>query len=178
MRFWASIYRLRYWFAFITVGKNFYVNPPLTIVPFIFPSKKLLKIKLGDNVLLNKGVIIQGSSEVSIGDRTLIGPYSVIGCNEKINIGKNVLIASGVSIRDTDHIYNSRRIPISQQSINTSPVIIGDGVWIGSNATITKGVRIGKGAIVGENEVVTKNVKAYSIVGGVPTKLIKMRPKY
>ncbi len=53
--------------------------------------------------------------------------------------------------------------------------IIEDDVWIGRNAIIMPGVRIGKGSIVGAGAVVTKNVEPYSIVGGVPAKLIRKR---
>jgi maltose O-acetyltransferase len=48
-------------------------------------------------------------------------------------------------------------------------------VWIGRNAIIMPGVRIGKGSIVGAGAVVTRDVEPYSIVGGVPAKLIRKR---
>jgi acetyltransferase-like isoleucine patch superfamily enzyme len=173
---WGFYYKLRYFFVFEGIGKNFTCLPPLTIIPFIFTGKKLLKISVGNNVHLGQGIIIQGSGMLSIGDSSFVGAYSVIGCNEKITIGKHVMIASGVSIRDTDHNFKKRSIDIQSQEIITSPVVLEDGVWIGSNTTITSGVKIGKGAIVGANAVVTRNVKPFSIVGGVPAKLIKMRP--
>ncbi len=54
-------------------------------------------------------------------------------------------------------------------------VVIGNDVWIGRAATILSGVSIGDGAIVGACALVTKDVEPYSIVGGNPAKLIKMR---
>lgn len=54
-------------------------------------------------------------------------------------------------------------------------VIIGNDVWIGSHALIMGGIRIGDGAVIASGAVVTKDVEPYSIVGGVPAKLIKMR---
>ena len=54
-------------------------------------------------------------------------------------------------------------------------VVIGNDVWIGDNALIMAGVTIGDGAIIAAGAVVTKNVEAYSIVGGVPAKLIRLR---
>jgi maltose O-acetyltransferase len=54
-----------------------------------------------------------------------------------------------------------------------SPIIIEDDVWIATRATILKGVHIGKGAVVAAGAVVTRNVPAYSIVGGVPARVIK-----
>lgn len=54
-------------------------------------------------------------------------------------------------------------------------VIIGNDVWIGSHALIMGGIRIGDGAVIASGAVVTKDVEPYSVVGGVPAKLIKMR---
>ena len=55
------------------------------------------------------------------------------------------------------------------------PVTIGNDVWIGANVIILSGVSIGDGAIIAAGAVVTKDVEDYSIVGGVPAKLIKYR---
>lgn len=52
---------------------------------------------------------------------------------------------------------------------------IGNDVWIGNNAIIKYGVKIGDGSIIGAGAVVTKDVEPYSIVGGVPAKIIKYR---
>jgi len=174
--FWGLFYRARYGFVFIKVGKKLHIIPPFLISPFIFPSKSQLKITLGNYVYFNKGVILQGSGHLSIGDWSKIGAYSIIGCNQKITIGRAVIMASGVSIRDTDHVFLDRNKYIDSQGISTDPVIIEDDVWIGSNVTITKGVTIGKGAIIGANAVVTHNVIPFSVVGGVPATIIKMRP--
>jgi acetyltransferase-like isoleucine patch superfamily enzyme len=54
---------------------------------------------------------------------------------------------------------------------------IGNDVWIGNDVTLFDGVKIGDGAIIANGAIVTKNVAPYSIVGGVPAKLIKMRFK-
>lgn len=52
-------------------------------------------------------------------------------------------------------------------------VIIGNNVWIGEGARILSGVTIGDGSVIGTNAVVTHDVPAYSVVGGVPAKIIK-----
>ena len=56
---------------------------------------------------------------------------------------------------------------------NKGDIIIGNDVWIGFEAVILSGVRIGDGAIIGARAVVTKDVPPYTIVGGIPAKLIK-----
>ena len=58
---------------------------------------------------------------------------------------------------------------------NDLPVVIEDDVWCGANVTILKGVTIGHGSIVAAGAVVTKSFPPYSIIGGVPAKLIKKR---
>lgn len=55
------------------------------------------------------------------------------------------------------------------------PVILGHDVWIGSRVIIMGGITIGRGAITGAGAVVTKDVPPYAIVGGIPTRLIRMR---
>lgn len=85
------------------------------------------------------------------------------------------MIAPSVSIRDTDHGFSRTDIPMMQQDLDTSPVCIGDDVWIGHGAIILKGVRIGDGAIVAAGAVVTRNVAPFSIVGGVPAREIAKR---
>ena len=52
-------------------------------------------------------------------------------------------------------------------------ITIQDNVWIGDNAVILSGVTIGEGAIVGANSVVTKDVPPFTVVGGVPARIIK-----
>ncbi|MDA0782068.1 MAG: CatB-related O-acetyltransferase [Rickettsiales bacterium] len=53
--------------------------------------------------------------------------------------------------------------------------VIGNDVWIGTEAMIMPGIQIGDGAVIGARAVVTKNVEPYNIVGGNPAKVIKKR---
>ena len=56
-----------------------------------------------------------------------------------------------------------------------APIVIADNVWLGFGVTILQGVRIGKGAVVCAGAVVTKDIPDYSIVAGVPAKIIGTR---
>ena len=60
-------------------------------------------------------------------------------------------------------------------NVYDQPVVIEDDVWCGANVTILKGVTIGHGSVVAAGAVVTKSCPPYSIIGGIPAKLIKMR---
>ncbi|HEY5960222.1 MAG TPA: DapH/DapD/GlmU-related protein, partial [Polyangiaceae bacterium] len=59
----------------------------------------------------------------------------------------------------------------------SSPITVGDAVWIGTNSTILKGVTIGDGAIVAKASVVTKDVPPFSIVAGNPARVVKELPR-
>lgn len=58
---------------------------------------------------------------------------------------------------------------------NDAAVVIEDDVWTGANVTILKGVTIGRGSVVAAGAVVTKSWPPYSIIGGVPANVLKMR---
>ena len=61
------------------------------------------------------------------------------------------------------------------QPVTEAPITIENDVWIGAKVTVLGGVTIGNGSIVAAGSVVTKDVKPYSIVGGVPAKMIRYR---
>lgn len=108
---------------------------------------------------------------LTIGERAHIGIGTIITCRESITIGDDALIAEYVTIRDQDHRYGGPEVT-AKNGFDTAPIAIGDNVWIGAKATITKGVTIGDNAVVGAGAVVTKDVPANSIVGGIPAKVI------
>ena len=132
-------------------------------------------ISLNNNVTLRNHVQITGNGMLTIGTNTTINDYTIIGCMNKVIIGDNVMIAPYVYIVDVDHKFSDINILIVKQGYNTEQVIIGNDVWIGTNVIITKGVIIGDGAVIAANSVVTSNVEAYSIYGGTPAKMIKLR---
>lgn len=168
-------YLARYGFVFDEVGPAVAIGARFRVKPITVFSDRLLRISLGHHVNFEPGVTVQGQGTVSIGDWSTIGGNVVIGCSDAVTIGVAALIASGVSIRDTDHRFDDTDRYMSSQGITTAPVTIEDDVWIGSNATITKGVTIGRGSIVGANAVVTKDVPAWSIVAGVPARVLRSR---
>ena len=134
------------------------------------------KVTLGDRVVLRRGVLISGSGQLIIGSGTAINEQVIIAATISVAIGSNCMLAPRVYILDVDHEHTSREVPMCMQGYQNSPVDIGNDVWIGTQAVILKGVCIGAGAIVAANSVVSRDVEPYSIVGGAPAKLIKMRP--
>lgn len=114
--------------------------------------------------------------QIIIGDNVSFNSDVHIGTIDKVVVGNDVLIASRVYISDHSHGNTdllSLAKPIRERGlISKGPVIIGDNVWIGEGACILPGVTIGKNSIVGANAVVTKSFPPYSIIAGVPAKLI------
>lgn len=97
------------------------------------------------------------------------------GYNAGIYIGNNVMIAPNYVLVAFNHGYKDLTIPMAKQPYDELPINIEDDVWISANCTITSGVKIGKGAIIAANSCVVKDVPNYTIVGGVPAKIIKNR---
>ncbi len=136
-----------------------------------------LTVHLGERVAIREGCFLGGGGTLRIGDRTAINADCILTALEHIEIGSDVMLAPRVYVLDVDHAFSDRAQPISKQGYKIAPVYIGDGVWIGAGAVITRGVTIGEGAIVGANSVVTRDVPPYTIVGGIPAKVIKERPE-
>jgi len=111
--------------------------------------------------------------------------------NDRLKIGKFCSIAHGAKFlfNGANHTLGSLStypfpvmaaewdlpVPVTDAWDNKGDIVIGNDVWIGFEAVIMAGVTIGDGAIIGSRAVVTKDVEPYSIVGGMPAKLIRKR---
>jgi acetyltransferase-like isoleucine patch superfamily enzyme len=133
------------------------------------------KLSIGDKVEIERDCQLISGGELSIGDCGFIGTGSVIVSAQRLLIGRDTLLAAYVTIRDQDHVLDDCAVPINRQGLVSSPIEIGDNVWIGTKASVLRGVTIGEGAVVAANAVVTGPVDAWTIVGGIPAKLIKRR---
>jgi acetyltransferase-like isoleucine patch superfamily enzyme len=113
------------------------------------------KMQIGKWVFINHNTTFSTPMGMKIGDYVMIGPYC--------------LFAS------VHHKFDDFRKPMIFQKPEVRQIIIESDVWIGANVTVLPGVKIGRGAIVAAGAVVSKNVHPFSIVGGVPAKLIRQR---
>jgi acetyltransferase-like isoleucine patch superfamily enzyme len=140
-------------------------------------------ISFGADVSIGRGTLIRPSGyyggEVGIGlrfgDRSSIGPGGYIGCSGRVVVGNDVMMGPGVSIFSEDHNFSSISATIKEQGVTRSFAIIEDDVWIGSGSTITAGVTVGRGSVVAAGSVVTRDVAPYTLVGGVPARVIRDR---
>lgn len=127
--------------------------------------------RCGKNV--DVGRKVKMSAKLQLGDRSSVGDFSYL--QGDITIGSDVMMAPRCALIADDHRFDDLSRPMNTQGTNFQKIMIGNDVWIGYGVTILPGVTIGDGAICAAGAVVTKDVQPYSIVGGNPAKLIKMR---
>lgn len=161
-------------------------QPKLSEVPLIHPTAEIRDSMIGRYTEIYERCQI---SEATIGDYSYVVRDSEIWCT---TIGKFVNIASHVRInapnhptwRATLHHFTYRAdnywADAAQESDffgwrRSQHVTIGHDVWIGHGATILPGVTVGNGAVIGAGAVVSRDVAPYTIVGGVPAKVIRER---
>lgn len=156
--------------------KSFYIGPQMTINSFfdfyvgdsihIGRNSRFLFVKEYQGVKHNPIIKIGGGT--SLGNR-----FSALAA-APIEIGERCLIASDVLITSENHGCNPE---LSDNYANipliTGAVSIGDGCWIGEKVSILPGVALGKRCIVACNSVVTKSFPDYSMIAGIPAKIIK-----
>jgi len=95
-----------------------------------------------------------------------------LDCRDQITIGDNVFFGHDVMILTSSHDYTKKGHD-RMYAIVSKPVVIKDGVWIASRATILSGVTIGENSVIGAGSVVTKDVPANELWAGNPARLIK-----
>lgn len=117
------------------------------------------------------------SPEIIIGDNVSIGDYCHISATNKVIIGNGVLTGRFVTIIDNNHGDTNKEsllIPPQERAVvNKGPVVINDNVWIGDKVTILPGVKIGNNSVIAANAVVVKDVPPFSVVVGVPGRVVK-----
>ena len=114
-----------------------------------------------------------GKPTLCIGDGTYIGRFAHINAWRNVRIGNNVLIADRVFISDSSHDFDPA-MPVRLQGDSfIGSVELKEGCWIGIGAVILPGVTIGRNAVVGSNAVVTKSVPDYTVVAGIPARVIR-----
>lgn len=131
---------------------------------------RLAGIKIGKGSTIHMGARFYDPRNISIGEDSIIGERVVLDGRDKLIIGNHVDIASEVMIYNSEHDVNDPYF-----LAKNAPVLIEDYVFIGPRAIILPGVKIGKGAVVAAGAVVTKDVAPFSVVGGVPAKIIAER---
>lgn len=182
--FWMRCKRISRTHPYIT-------NCILVDLSLIDPTARISKsscngsVKLGHRCILDE-CQITANSMVSVGAHSILsGPIRIVADLNQVSIGKFCSFAPQVTIWES--LHDARRITsfyilseffgdnFKRDIISKGPIQIGNDVWIGTRAVILSGVTIGDGAVIGSGSIVTKDVPPYTIVGGIPAKVLKPR---
>lgn len=155
-------------------GSGSRIWPPATIVGG-------MGIAIGDGVIIReyawlntRGKREDGLPALKIANGVYIGRFTQINAWSEVVIEPYVLIADRVYISDAEHHFDNRNVPIRLQGdYFKAAVRLCSGCWIGIGAVILPGVTVGRNAVVAANAVVRQDVPDYTVVGGVPARVIR-----
>ena len=154
--------------------------------PRIHPTAELKSCKLGPHVAIGERVILR---EVTVGDYTYFerhaeaiyaefGKFCSVAANTRVNALEHPverLTTHKVSYRPNEFFRHAGVDQGFRERRRARRVVIGHDVWIGHGVVIMPGVKVGNGAVVGANAVVTRDVAPYTIVAGMPAKVLRPR---
>ena len=155
----------------ITIGDNVEIN-----------ALCVEGVKLGNNITILRNTVIECTGNIKnmgvgliVGDDVGIAQNCFIQVRGRVTIGSHVMFGPNVSIFSENHGFTDLDMPMISQPTVRGEVIIEDDVWLGTRSVILSGVRIGKGSIIAAGALVNRDIPPYSIVAGVPGKVIKSR---
>ena len=154
--------------------------------PRIHPTAELKSSRLGRYVSIGERVVLR---EVAVNDfsyferhaeaiYTTIGKFCSIAANTRINALEHPMeriTTHKVSYRPNEYFRFLGVDQAFRERRQAKAVTIGHDVWVGHGAVILPGVSVGNGAVIGANAVVRRDVPAYSVVAGVPGRVIRQR---
>lgn len=132
--------------------------------------------KMGKNVRIFDGVTIKYPSDIVLEDNVTINHMCFIAALGGLTIKKNTMVGNNSILVTSTHNTELMNMDMVSQGISCSPIIIAEDVWLGAGVKIFYGTRIEKNSIVGAGSViVNKTFPQYSVIAGVPGRIIKMR---
>jgi len=151
------------------VGNNLIAYFPSHTVRLAY-YRILIKAKIGAGTNIFMRAWLDSPGDLSIGTNTIVNQRCRLDSRGGLTIGNSVSIAAEVCILTATHDMQSRDC-----AGVIRPVTIEDYVFIGTRAMILPGVTIGRGAVVAAGAVVSRDVDPYTIVAGVPSRIIGHR---
>lgn len=137
------------------------IGPGATIGAYtvIMPTSVLRRLGVGFRMGRNSG----------------IGQFSFVGCGGGVTVGDNVIMGQYVSFHTQNHIFSDVDATILSQGVTHAPIVIEDDCWIGAKATFLSGAKVDRGCVVAAGAVVRGEIPPYSVIGGVPARILKSR---
>jgi acetyltransferase-like isoleucine patch superfamily enzyme len=164
-RLWGDLKRLRDALRSHTIERYRRVNP---FVEDLFDWKDKGRLVTGKDVTIYDSTTIVG--DVTIGDRTWIGPFCSLDGSGGLDIGGNCSISAACHIQT--HDTTKWALSGGHAAYEYAPVRIADNCFLGAGAIVTRGVTIGHRSLIGAGAVVTNNIDPYTIAAGVPARPI------
>jgi len=157
----------------IRLGSNVYIGDGARLVC----SDVDAEIVIGDGTVIQARAILETGpgGRIELGSMNSVNPYCVLYGHGGLITGDFVRIAAHTVIIPANHIFDNPDIPITRQGISKQGIRIGRDVWIAAGCRILDGVVIGDGCVVAAGAVVNRSLAPFSVFGGVPAKIIKMR---
>ncbi|MDR7295810.1 maltose O-acetyltransferase [Pelomonas aquatica] len=130
----------------------------------------------GQGVNVLPGAYVGYPHNLSIGDNTGIGLNCYLSCADRVTLGSRVLMGPEVMIFTSNHVWNPELMTYFKQGETTAPVEILDDAWVGARSILLPGVTVGRGCTVAAGSVVVESTPDFSVVAGVPARVLKFKP--
>jgi len=133
-------------------------------------------LSIGDHSHIHTHAILMTyGGQISLGSYCTVNPFCILYGHGGIKIGNEVRIATHTVMVASNHVYDDPNRSIRSQGVTGRGIVVEDDVWVGAGVSVLDGVTIGRGSVVGAGAVVTTDVPPYSVVGGVPARILKWR---
>jgi acetyltransferase-like isoleucine patch superfamily enzyme len=166
---------LRNRFRFADYGRDVYIHPKAVI-------SRPEYVAIGDGCRISAYASLythplekgQRDPLLILGKGVFVGIRSIISAHYRVVLKDDVLLGPNVLIADAHHRYEDVTVPIRKAGMTEkSFVVIEEEAWIGMNSCVFRGVTVGRHAVVGANSVVNADVPPYSVVVGIPARVVK-----
>lgn len=179
--YWESLFRYFGLRKVVLWSLESMFNMVLSPLPIVGGSQirkwayKPLFKRSGRGMMTTPGVKFLHSYNISIGDRCSLSYGTMLNGRGGLTIGDDFTTGPDVLVLTVKHNYLDSNRKVLEQGEYEASVVIGNDVWCGARATILPGIEIADGTVVAAGAVVTKNTEPYSVVAGVPAKIIHYR---
>lgn len=129
------------------------------------------QLQIGARSYVATGCVLR--DRVTIGEDCTLNPYVVLA--GRVRLGDGVRVASFAALYGFNHRFDDLDTPIWLQGLDEKGIVVEDDVWIGTHVVVTDGVTIGAHSVIAAGAVVTRDVPPWSVVGGVPARVIRNR---